>query len=555
MSAASPTAPRLVLVDALRGFAIVLMVIYHFCFDLSFFGLANWDFYNDPFWNNFRSVIVSLFVFIVGVSLVLATANGFNARSYFRRLALIIAGAAAVSLGSWLMFAERFIFFGILHFIAVASVIGLLFVRTGVVSLLVGIGLIVTANSVQLEWFDQPAWQWVGLMTFKPPTEDYVPLLPWLGVVLLGVYAGPYVLAVLQQRAGNDRSLMLRGLAFGGRHSLLIYLLHQPLLIGALWLFTALPSGAADITALYRGQPPQGIGYNRAVVLDAADADAADGLPTDRRLPLSIVFPQQGGPYPLIVLSHGTFSSPQYYERIMFHWAGQGYVVITPQHVDANFGVQPSGYATMQAVTMTRVADMSQVLDELGSIEQQLPALAGKIDHDHYIAAGHSIGTQVAMLVTGMKYRTGFDGSVVQAGENRYDALVLISDPGKMRLMPLELWRASTVPTFMATGTDDYGLMGQRGAAAEAQSEILSAGAAVARYRLLLDGGDHYFGGLIQKDTATAPDHQGLAIFNATSTAFLDAYVKGSRVAADWLARVDLPQITAQRAQLQAETP
>lgn len=233
--AAASSGGRFIAVDALRGFAIVLMVIYHFCFDLSYFGLAGFDFYNDPLWLNFRTVIVSLFVWVVGVSLVLATRDGFNSRRYLRRLGLLIASAAAVSLGSWLMFAERFIFFGILHFIALASVIGLLFVRTGMVSLLVGAGIIVTANSVQLPWFDQPAWQWIGLMTYKPPTEDYVPLLPWLGVVLLGIYAGPYVarLAPRWQQAGEAR--LCRALALGGRHSLWIYLLHQPLLIGTLW--------------------------------------------------------------------------------------------------------------------------------------------------------------------------------------------------------------------------------------------------------------------------------------------------------------------------------
>ena len=546
MTAAHPTAPRLVLVDALRGFAIVMMVIYHFCFDLSFFGLADWDFYNDAFWNNFRTLIVSSFLFLVGVSLVLATEKGFNARRYWRRLGLLVASAAVVSVGSWLMFAERYIFFGILHFIAVASVIGLLFVRTGVVSLLVGVGLIVTANSVQLPWFDQPAWQWFGLMTFKPPTEDYVPLLPWLGVVLLGVYAGPYVAQLLQRPTGISNTQLTRGLAYGGRHSLLIYLLHQPVLIGALWLVTALPATAQN-QQIYGGlQPPLNIVEDNSVVLTAPDADQADG----RSLPLSIVFPQQGGPYPLIVLSHGTFSSPERYQLISRHWAGQGYVVMVPQHKDANYAVRPTSYETMQAVTMSRVADMSQILDELQRIEQRLPALAGKIDHAHYIAAGHSIGTQVAMLVTGMQYRTGFDATAVAADENRYQALVLVSDPGKMRLMPLNLWLGSTVPTYMATGTDDYGLMGSRGPATEAQSELLTSDATVDRYMLLVENSDHYFGGLIQKDVEAEPDHQGLALFNATSTAFLDAYIKESPAAKNWLQQVDLPQLTDQRAQL-----
>jgi len=214
------------------------MVAYHFCFDLSFFGLADFNFYADPFWLNARSVIVSLFLFLVGVSLALACAGDFNRRSYMRRLALLILSAAAVSLTSWWMFAERFIFFGVLHFIAVASVLGLLFVRAGVLSFLIGTALIVVGNVFQSTWFDQPAWQWLGLMTYKPPTEDYVPLLPWMGVVLLGIYAGPYLARLARHRESAGELRISRALALAGQHSLVIYLLHQPVMLGILWLYT-----------------------------------------------------------------------------------------------------------------------------------------------------------------------------------------------------------------------------------------------------------------------------------------------------------------------------
>ena len=102
-----------------------------------------------------------------------------------------------------------------------------------------------------------------------------------------------------------------------------------------------------------------------------------------------------------------------------------------------------------------------------------------------------------------------------------------------------------------ATGTDDFGLMGQRGKSTEAQSEVLPATIEVPRYQMLLEGGDHYFGGLVQKDVPGEPDHEGLTIFNATSTAFLDAQTKASPAAQRYLDQVDLAQVTNQRAQLE----
>lgn len=318
------------------------------------------------------------------------------------------------------------------------------------------------------------------------------------------------------------------------------------------WLvFCLLSFAAATLGACAPGDDAYQVGAPALAVV--ADDSVALTAASDRPVPLKIFYPADGGPYPLIVLSHGTFSSIHRYDLVAEYWAGQGYVVMLPQHMDAEYGVKPSSYEVMQNVIRTRVADMSLVLDELDTIEAQLPAVEGKIAREGYVAAGHSIGTQVAMLVTGARFRTEFNGEVMDSPEDRYSALVLVSDPGKMRLMPPDTWLASPVPTFMATGTDDFGLMGRRGAPTEGQTEILSAvsGMDVLRYELLLDGGDHYFGGLIQKDPKKGePDHEGLVIFNATSTAFLDAVTKNDRSARAYLNSVDMPAATQGRATL-----
>ena len=229
---------RYQIIDSLRGVAIALMIYFHFCYDLNHFGYLRLDFYHDPYWLNLRTLIVSLFLFLVGVSLVLATQRGINKPRYLRRLGLLVLFSMVISVNSYYMFPGRTVVIGILHFIAIASVLGLLFIRLYWPSLLLGLALIVLDRYFQNAFFDQPWIHWLGLMTHKPQTEDYVPLIPWFGVVLLGIFAGQTLLrypsrfTVLRAQWNNP---LATGLSLAGRHSLLIYILHQPILFGALW--------------------------------------------------------------------------------------------------------------------------------------------------------------------------------------------------------------------------------------------------------------------------------------------------------------------------------
>jgi len=233
------------ILDASRGFAIFLMFVYHFSYDLNYYGFIQQSFTQDPFWISFRTLIVTLFLTIMGISLYLASYRGLRKKRFRQRLFLLLFYAALVSLGSWIMFPKAMITFGILHFIAVASVVGLLFIRLGIINLLLGISFIIIAQVAHLPLFDHPALQWFGLTTRLPVAVDYVPLLPWFGVVLIGLYLGQ--LLSLQTRESvliqwKSKHPISKLLALGGRYSLHIYMLHQPLFLGILYIITLIIS-------------------------------------------------------------------------------------------------------------------------------------------------------------------------------------------------------------------------------------------------------------------------------------------------------------------------
>ncbi len=227
-------------IDYLRGIALLLMFAYHFSFDLNYYHFITTNFYNNPFWIYFRIIIVSLFLWIVGVSLWLASHKGLKLPRIAKRLGWLTLAAALVSYVSYLTFPHSYIFFGILHFIIVASLIGLLFMRFYYANLLIGIALIVIALSVSFPMFNHPALQWFGLMPHKPITEDYVPFLPWFGVVLIGIFSGEFIFKQRHLKffsRWREKTKLQSTISCMGRYSLILYLLHQPLFMGILFVF------------------------------------------------------------------------------------------------------------------------------------------------------------------------------------------------------------------------------------------------------------------------------------------------------------------------------
>lgn len=251
---------------------MVWMTVFHFCFDLNNAGLITQDFHHDPFWTWQRTAILSLFLLCAGAGQAVAQGAVLGQAQSWRqfgwRLAQIAAAAALVSLGSWFMFPDSFIYFGVLHGMAVmllllrlvapwvqmnarpgwgCAALGLLVIAT---HLIAGSAIATGANSVFGIDLDSRSLNWLGLITRLPVTEDYAPIFPWWGVMLLGCGGMQRWLAAGQRQskvAPPQRQTVAAPLAVGGawlrgalarlgRHSLVYYLLHQPVMLGLLWL-------------------------------------------------------------------------------------------------------------------------------------------------------------------------------------------------------------------------------------------------------------------------------------------------------------------------------
>lgn len=239
----APARGRIELLDLARGIALLAMFVYHFAYDLSFFRLIRVDVVSDPGWRLFARLIAGSFLAIVGFSLILATRNGLNRKAYAKRFAMVAGAALLVTIGTWFAIPENFIFFGILHHIALASLLALPFLRLPALALaLVAAAWFALPFILGGEVFESEWLSWLGFGPW-PYTADFVPLFPWFACVLAGMALGKLALARAPEGSWTlwrARSAPARLVALGGRNSLIVYLVHQPLFIGALMLFMQL---------------------------------------------------------------------------------------------------------------------------------------------------------------------------------------------------------------------------------------------------------------------------------------------------------------------------
>lgn len=234
--------PRLERIDIARGVALVAMAIYHFGWDIEFFGYMAAGTTGHGGWKLFARCIASSFLFLVGFSLILAHGRTIRWNAVGKRFLQIGAAAAAISAVTYYMSPDNFIFFGILHQIALASVLGLLFLHLPPVLTLAVAAFVISAPFyAQADIFNQMWLAWVGLSTIPPRSNDYVPLFPWFGAVLIGIATARILerfnwLTMLS--GGIQPRFLQRPLTFIGRHSLAFYLIHQPVLIALVYCFS-----------------------------------------------------------------------------------------------------------------------------------------------------------------------------------------------------------------------------------------------------------------------------------------------------------------------------
>jgi uncharacterized membrane protein len=270
-------------VDCARGLALIGMAAYHLGWDLADFRFVSPMFPFSPSMRFVSHIVGCAFLGLVGVSLALAHRDRLNLPAFWRRLATVAGAAALVTAASIVFAPGQGIWFGILHCIAAASLFALPFVEAPAwASLLAGGTAIVLPFFVQSTLFDPPALLWLGLGEALPNTLDWYPLLPWAGVVLIGLGlarlpgALPRLISPWRWRAKSGPA---RGICFAGRHSLVVYLVHQPILIGL--VATAASSG------LFATDPPKQ--DYRAFLSACEQACVAHGSPAEdlrERMPM-----------------------------------------------------------------------------------------------------------------------------------------------------------------------------------------------------------------------------------------------------------------------------
>lgn len=228
---------RLLLVDAARGAAIIGVVIFHIIWDLEFVGFISGIAFH-PIWLGFGKTLAGSFMFLVGVSQILAHGQAFKLHRFTKRLIVLSLSAFMITTITWFAFPTTFIYFGILHAIAAASLIGLVFLKLpSAIILAVSITILILPYFLSWPTFDTRWLAWVGFSETPPSSNDFVPIFPWVGLSLLGMAITKF----RQERsifpklsAQYDKNPAVHRLGWFGRYSLIIYLVHQPILLAIL---------------------------------------------------------------------------------------------------------------------------------------------------------------------------------------------------------------------------------------------------------------------------------------------------------------------------------
>ncbi len=235
---------RLWEIDFLRGIALLMMFIFHFAWDLNYFNLVFVSFYSG-FWLVFQRTIAFLFIGLVGVSLSLAFSKIRPKKDFYKksakRAAQIFGSGLVITLVSYLLFPEQTVYFGILHFIGISILIAMFFAQYKYVNLVLAGILFLLKNIAETTLVKTKYLIWLGLKYPSFATLDYYPLIPWLGIVFVGLFLGNYFYhngkrRFTTQKINKKITKIANPISFLGKHTLLLYILHLPILFGLAYL-------------------------------------------------------------------------------------------------------------------------------------------------------------------------------------------------------------------------------------------------------------------------------------------------------------------------------
>ncbi|MDI6718782.1 MAG: heparan-alpha-glucosaminide N-acetyltransferase [Methanomicrobiales archaeon] len=227
-------------IDLVRGIAVVMMITFHALFAVNYLGVYDVE-VSSGFWRSFALATAILFVFLVGLSLSIHDARlqekgGIcSCRPYALRGLRIFALGLVITAATWLILREGYVVFGILHLIGLSIILSPPFFRHRGLALFTGIYVI--ALGLLLPYYPGPIWLiWLGFRPYSFYSIDYVPLFPWFGVVLLGLYAGGVLYPDGRRRWAlpEEGRSIAAPLAILGRNSLLVYMVHVPLILLAI---------------------------------------------------------------------------------------------------------------------------------------------------------------------------------------------------------------------------------------------------------------------------------------------------------------------------------
>ncbi len=231
-------------IDFAKGIAVVLMVLFHFLFDLNYFSGMHFNL-SSGLWLFVGRASAAIFLLFVGVNLTISDSRaqqggmscGKRLAKFLRRGAKTILLGLAITIVTLLLFPPETIWFGVLHLIGVSVILAFPFLawKKGAIALgavVIALGLFLWGLSFPFPWLLPLGFQPTGFASF-----DYFPIFPSFGVILLGIAAGNTFYpsakrAFFISLRGNSTAAWL--FSFLGRHSLAIYFLHQPLLVGLL---------------------------------------------------------------------------------------------------------------------------------------------------------------------------------------------------------------------------------------------------------------------------------------------------------------------------------